>query len=81
MRQTEVPNTFAVERFLPGENVLIDAINERTIKVEEKNWFNPHAKTFSLQRRLEFRQFQTPYPLVCHPPIRQSAGGATAAPM
>ena len=42
MRRNRQLDAFAVERFLPGQDVLIDAVDQRAVEVEEENRLDAH---------------------------------------
>ena len=38
-------DAFAVERFLPGEHVLVDAVDQRAVEVEQEDRLDAHCRS------------------------------------
>ena len=53
MRQTDNFDPFRVERFLPRENVLIDAVDQRAVEIEQEHRLYAHLRNLPLRPRAE----------------------------
>jgi hypothetical protein len=42
-------DALAVERLLPGKHMLIDAVDERAVQIEQEHRFNSHAASPAFQ--------------------------------